>query len=967
MMLRGYFRVMAVLASFLLAISSSSAEDRADEKWLRSSGEDLQIVLRGEVLEADGRPATDLTMMGSLNGIRAKQPLEPQVDGNHFELSLPVNRVAMYALWLRAASASGDRVAYLKLNAFELRQAAIDGVKLTLQSPTRRVQVKVTDKGRPVPGALVKAELDFGIELRARADDEGVARIGLLPDQNLTQLTAWTDDFRIGGFNFFRKPIRNPAASEQVVELSACRSQTLRFVDEQGKPVPDVSFVLQVATAPPEYNFLGGSEHSSLTTDAAGEAIYRWFPDWDKHHVQIDLNTSRWILDGEPKSDSAAIVAKLKRSRDRKQVQGRVASTGDGAGGFSVTLDSFQGEREGERDVLQVFTNSDGTFAVDVLPDATYCAYALDSRWVGEIIHVKPYHSKPKLVTEPKLSVSTGQQVEVIVTTGPHKKPYPNLTISLKREHAYSWREEGGLRHGTSGPQWWATTDAAGRAVIGTLPGKLTASVYTPAWRAGKEIEVQEGKAATIELHREAEEKRRVTGRLALPAGLAATVSGAELQIGAVDGNYDDRQTVASAEDGSFSFETPASQIGIFALTKDGRAAGATIVQDLSAPLELPLRPTIDYQGRLLGKAGKPLVGHKVRATIPVQGKANGLAFFATSFQAKTIEAKTDEQGNFSLAGLPGGMKIDLAADALDDAEGTKHLDAVFLQPNELRPRAVFRLAPKDAAAIPLAKQYETKLRDGKLLGYRLMIVLCSDADAATRFVERNFVDHDTNEQVYDYLQIVLARQQDNLPADEARFLKERKWNFPGRDRIAAFAIDAQGKELGRLEIDLAAEAAATQAADFVQRHLPPRVDAEQKWREAFAEAKRSDRRVWVRVSQRYCGPCFSLARWLDDHREVLEKDYVLLKIDDYRDPNGARVANRLTGGKNHGVPFHAIFDRDERMRIDSQGPLGNIGHPSGFEGTQHLRKMLLETRQKLTDAEIERLVKSLETIEEGP
>ncbi|HUE13936.1 MAG TPA: hypothetical protein VMR25_07225, partial [Planctomycetaceae bacterium] len=59
-------------------------------------------------------------------------------------------------------------------------------------------------------------------------------------------------------------------------------------------------------------------------------------------------------------------------------------------------------------------------------------------------------------------------------------------------------------------------------------------------------------------------------------------------------------------------------------------------------------------------------------------------------------------------------------------------------------------------------------------------------------------------------------------------------------------------------------------------------------------------------------------------------------------------------------IPFHAIFDASGTMLVDSNGPLGNIGCPSGFEGKKQLRKMLLQTRQNLTDAEIEQLVDSI-------
>ena len=102
------------------------------------------------------------------------------------------------------------------------------------------------------------------------------------------------------------------------------------------------------------------------------------------------------------------------------------------------------------------------------------------------------------------------------------------------------------------------------------------------------------------------------------------------------------------------------------------------------------------------------------------------------------------------------------------------------------------------------------------------------------------------------------------------------------------------------------------------------------------------------------------MARWLDDQKEILEQDCVLLKIDDVRDLHGDEVAKRLTDGEHYGVPFHAIIDPDAKMLINSASTIGNIGHPSGFEGKKHLRKMLTETRSKLTGKQIDEIVASL-------
>jgi len=81
-----------------------------------------------------------------------------------------------------------------------------------------------------------------------------------------------------------------------------------------------------------------------------------------------------------------------------------------------------------------------------------------------------------------------------------------------------------------------------------------------------------------------------------------------------------------------------------------------------------------------------------------------------------------------------------------------------------------------------------------------------------------------------------------------------------------------------------------------------------------------------------------------------------------FRDQNGGRVAERMTRGTLHGVPFSAIYDPSGERLVDSAGPLGNVGFPSGFEGKKQLREMLLKSRTKLTDSEIDSLVESIES-----
>jgi hypothetical protein len=956
-----HIRAFAIISLLATNAVGEKIANQPVVEWLRGSGKDLQICLKGEVFESDGQPAANVQVTGGIKASVASHQLAPSMDGHRFKIWVPVNQPDWYSLWLKAGSASNDHVACKTVSQYELRQAAIDGLKLRLQAPTRHVDVTVTDKGQPVAGAKVKAEIGFGADMHSITNANGIARFDLFPRQELQQLTAWTNDYRIGGYSFNGSPPRDPNVDAYVVELSKCRDQKLRFVDERGAPVPDIKFAIQIATAPPNYNFIGSNDHSRMTTDAGGEAVYRWFPDWDTAHYYADIGHGPWVLDGyEPKVVDGVAIFNLKKGKARKNIKGRVASASTGAGGFAVRLYSFQGERTRNSDVLSTFTDPDGSFALDVLPDATYCAFLIDSRWVGKVIDLIPYQTATEKLTSPELSVTEGQEVEVLVTSGPKKQPVPNLTVSFERNHHFTWREKGETKSGVVGPQWWATTNESGIATTRTLPGELEVSVYTPRWHTEKTVNIPSGERMKIQLQRKIDEKRIVTGRLVLDPGVSTSLVGAVIQIGSVDSNYEDEQTLTCTKDGAFAFATFADAIGIVGSTHDGQAAGLKVVNDLDAPIEVRLRPTSDYLGKLLGEDNLPVANRRVIAVVQLEGKKGPGSRFPKSFTAKRFDTTTDSEGNFTFRGIPSQIKVDVYTFVGDLSNHIVSFGPLYFEQGESRPRTISRLpnAAKDRDNIPLAERFKETLRDCALSGFRPMLIVAGGGKGVSRFVNQNYTNWNMNKDIYSFLQITTPGNAQSLEPADAAFLKERNWPMPQEGHVVAVAFDDQGKELGRLDSDIRHPEAAGEVADFIHRQLPITEDAEAKWNAAFAEAKQSNRRVWVRLCQRNFSPCFQLARWLDDERELLNKDYVMLKLDNIRDQNAARVVERITHGELYGV--YAIFDSSGKMLIDSKGPLDNIAYPNNIEGKKHLRKMLLATRQNLSDAEIDHLVESV-------
>src|SRR5262249_14875489 len=145
------------------------------------------------------------------------------------------------------------------------------------------VDVTVLDHGKPVADANVTAEI-AGTPFAGTSNAEGVARFPFMNRDKLSQLTAWTDDFRIGGYSFGRNPPRNPSEGKYTIELEKCRPQVIRLLkEEDGSPAANLRFLLTVGTGQPDFQFPGTTPECEMRTNEDGEAVYRWFPDWKTH------------------------------------------------------------------------------------------------------------------------------------------------------------------------------------------------------------------------------------------------------------------------------------------------------------------------------------------------------------------------------------------------------------------------------------------------------------------------------------------------------------------------------------------------------------------------------------------------------------------------------------------------------------------------------------------------------------
>jgi hypothetical protein len=695
--------MVAVVVSMSLAngralgqvVGPRAEEARPDKPaWLEGTGKDLRIKLAGTIRDETGALAKDCKLTVTLRTQFGRTNLPVLIKGSLFQLWVPVGHSSWFNLVLTAASADGRRTARMQVSTFELREAAVGGLELTVKPPERFLEVTVVDKGSPVRDAFVIADVGAS-PFTSKTNDKGVARFPLMKSDKLTRLTAWTTDFRIGGFYFNRKPTRNPSGSRFTIELEKCRPQVIRIINDADKsPIPDLDFVLTVGTGPPNYQDVGQNPACEMRTNGKGEAVYRWFPDWKSHYSSIGIHDPHWAKAADAETVDGAIVFRLKKNQfdARKRVVGRIASAGGNLGGFSVEMYSFQGEEEHRSDALFAITDENGTFAGDYLPGSTYSITVNDARSASEIIDLIPYDPGAGKTNPPQLTISDGQPVEVVVTAGPSKTPVAHQVIYLETPHEFSWRANGRAGHGRRGRSWWVTTNEQGKARTFALPGqKVDGSIYTPEWRSQASAEVATVGVTRLELHRPLAEARKITGRLLLPREVVTNLSGTVVEIGAIDGETDERSSCKTNDKGEFSFESKATRIGIYARTKDRKAAGVARFENFDRPLEVTLKPTNELRGQLLGKDGRPMKRRDVHAAVAVSGKRDFSKPGQTGFVAATLDAMTDDEGNYSFSGLPCETPINLKV-TLEGPDHDAWLGEFYLLPEETRPRMVNRL-----------------------------------------------------------------------------------------------------------------------------------------------------------------------------------------------------------------------------------------------------------------------------------
>ncbi len=234
----------------------------------------------------------------------------------------------------------------------------------------------------------------------------------------------------------------------------------------------------------------------------------------------------------------------------------------------------------------------------------------------------------------------------------------------------------------------------------------------------------------------------------------------------------------------------------------------------------------------MLGSDDQPLPGVTVAMTARLVDRGREYPPGTPDFEKQYAEffsdrtGVTDAKGYFVIAKTPQRMELSIWLTRSGETNSALAGEKYF-EPGQTRPAETIRLAAGKAK--PLELEVSNTLRDCRLAGTHALVIVCGAGDAAASFTKAHLFpetnDDETaeeNEDVYSYLTLFMSGPEAAKEPDRRAYLTARNWPLPEPGSLFLAAMNRDGKELGRLSVNVSNDqAAAKEVAAFIKTHLP--------------------------------------------------------------------------------------------------------------------------------------------------
>ena len=808
--------------------------------------------------------------------------------------------------------------------------------------------VSVTAADKPVANVRVVTG-DFSYKVLGLTGADGTVRLLIPSEEKRQYLAAWHPELGVAGRRGSEKGIPGPLSQ---LSLLAPVTHTIRVVDGDGKAVPHLKLGVSFYAVTNEWIMTRDIEAARVLTDANGEAIVRWFPREGITNVDVNLFDTQWKREDIQRDKADQGLTTVPECR-KFSVQGQLKMpSGESAEGILVSGFGFGHTHQG--DIPRARAAADGTFTLRIASDHGYVVDIGDTQWASDGwtgMIMADDTAPPAAIT---LDVYAATPLKVQVSRGPQHQPVANAGVDFRTQRDFSWHDaQGKRRNATAGILGWLQTDETGTALAGVGKGELRLGLRGP-WDEQQTVDVKGNAPVSVEFHRDWLGKRKVTGRLVMNNALHKPSPSVVIHAWAPPKPGLPPPAAIepmSRADGTFEIEFDAVDLSVLVRDPQQHLSGFAQLGAGDTTVEVAISPTAVYSGVAVDKGGHPLAAKTLRL-LPPNAMANSAVRAAE-------DQMTDSDGKFRFDSVATDIRLRLGLVENVDGKPVRTFGRYFT-PGEMREntRLIIPVGEDTSPPDSLAQRLAKVTRDGRLAGMQVLAIVQGDASDAVEKLTARISDYRDVPEVLGYLLLLVGPE--TIESEPAAF-EQLGWQRPAAGEVVLVAVNGEGKQLGSQRLTASDNAEANQlAAKLIKQHVPPVRDAKARWVAAQEEARRTGRRLWIVDGGPRCGPCFGLARWMDDHHALLEKDYVILKVLDGLDRNDDAVIKPLNPPVGAGIPWFAITEPDGAVLATSDGPLGNIGSVSGVEGVRHFRTMISRTAQRLTPDEQERLAQSL-------
>ena len=508
--------------------------------------------------------------------------------------------------------------------------------------------------------------------------------------------------------------------------------------------------------------------------------------------------------------------------------------------------------------------------------------------------------------------------------------------------------------------------DADGNARLGVAHGECKLRCWLGPWEEHRTVNVTSDEPVSVAVHRPWKERRELSGRL-MHAGVPyRRAPSTILHAWSVErSSFATSAPATLAAEGRFHITADTEQVAVYAVD---RANGLCAFQwlDKKTPatgIELKLQPTGLYSGRIVDQNGKAVCGGRIR-------------LFPQAFDVETTtddalleDAVSDDQGRFAFQRAPTGVilwpVIVLPETKTNPArEFRGATESFLLKPGEHRQGERIQVATRDDPEPkqpvlrkdqPAVDRLAEFIRDAHLLNLRVLVGAAGDASEPVDEARRHLVDVEEVKVSQRYLSLWVPAA--DLAA-QSKLFSRLKLRPPKAGELLLVVLDGDGRQVDFLYLAVRGSATVFRLGEsFLLKHAPQFHDANALLAAAWKQARATGRHVGILAANPRRAPSLRLAHWFEEHRALLERDYILVTLVEGCDTKIDEVEGRLgLGTDSPSEPWFAVTDAAGKVvGTDNPGVF-----PKSPDEKRGFRNALKETAQKLTTADIDRLMQSL-------